>query len=94
LIDQVKENLSRKPVESLAQSATTHDLYESMLLISNTNLQVLNRLKLAETMQTTERNLIQNVFPLLELNLQERVWEIQTQQLQNTLQEVRAQMRR
>jgi hypothetical protein len=41
-------------------------------------------------MQTTERNLIQNVFPLLELNLQERVWEIQTQQLQNTLQEVRA----
>jgi hypothetical protein len=43
-------------------------------------------------MQTTERNLIQNVFPLLELNLQERVWEIQTQQLQNTLQEVRAQM--
>lgn len=48
LIDQVNENLSRKPVESLAQSATTHDLYESMLLISNTNLQVLNRLKLAE----------------------------------------------
>jgi hypothetical protein len=48
LIDQVKENLIRKPVESLAQSATTHELHESMLLISNTNLQVLNRLKLAE----------------------------------------------